>query len=429
MSAYANSSLVISNVTSEQPVDPAVEFWEKGVLQLTTDITEGGGIIWQLALSLLVVWIIVYFCVWKGVKWTGKVVYFTAIFPYIILSVLLIRGLTLDGAREGVVYYLKPDLSRLADIQVWIDGGTQVFFSYAVALNQIITFGSYNKFTNNFYRDAILVSCINSGTSLIGGFAVFSVLGFMAKQHNLPIADVANAGPGLAFITYPNAVTQMSISPLWAALFFLMIILLGLDSQFAGVEAVITALMDVFPTLMRRGNRRMYIVGVYCLVSFLLGLSMVSRGGMYIFQLFDYYSASGMVLLWSVFWEVVVIAWVFGADRFYDAIEMMIGSRINPYLHFCWKYLSPVLCMGLLLAKLIMFRPVKYNKTYEYPDWAQGFGVMLALLSMLCIPSYALFKLVTTQGSLVQRWRKMTKPILQKHQIHPRWRVNNTRHV
>ncbi|XP_033762900.1 sodium- and chloride-dependent creatine transporter 1-like [Pecten maximus] len=422
-----NQSLLNQNVTSGNDVDPAVEFWERGVLQLTNDITDGGGIVWQLALSLLVLWVIVYFCLWKGVKWTGKVVYFTAIFPYIILSVLLVRGLTLDGAREGIVYYLKPDLSRLTDVQVWMDGGTQVFFSYAIAANQVITLGSYNKFTNNFYRDAILVSCINSGTSLIGGFAVFSVLGFMAKQHNLPIADVANAGPGLAFITYPNAVTQMPISPLWATLFFLMIVLLGLDSHFVGVEAVISSIMDYFPN-MRRKNRRMVLVGAYCLLSFLLGLSLVSRGGMYIFQLFDYYAASGMVLLWSVFWELVAIAWIFGADQFYDAIEMMIGSRINPYLHFCWKYLSPVLCMGLLLAQLIMFRPLKYNKTYEYPDWAQAFGVMLALSSMLCIPVFALFKMATSQGSLIQRWRHVTTPVLQKHQIHYMWGVDTARH-
>ncbi|XP_060086172.1 sodium- and chloride-dependent creatine transporter 1-like [Ylistrum balloti] len=421
ITALTNMSLPKSNGTV---VDPAVEFWERGVLQLTTDITEGGGIIWQLALSLAVVWIMVYFCVWRGVKWTGKVVYFTAIFPYVILSILLVRGLTLDGAREGVVYYIKPDLSRLADIQVWLDGGTQVFFTYAIALNQIITLGSYNKFTNNFYRDAIFVACINSGTSLVGGFAVFSVLGFMSKQHNIPISDVANAGPGLAFITYPNAVTQMPISPLWAALFFLMILLLGLDSQFVGVESVITAFMDVFPNFSRKGNRRLFIVAVYCLMSFLVGLSMVSRGGMYIFQLFDYYSASGMVLLWSVFWEVVAIAWVFGADRFYDAIEMMIGSRINPYLHFCWKYITPVICMGLLLAKLIMFRPLKYNKTYEYPTWAQGFGILLALSSMVCIPIYAIFKLATTEGTLVKRWRKSTTPVLRKHQLHPSWGIS-----
>ncbi|XP_069114320.1 sodium- and chloride-dependent creatine transporter 1-like [Argopecten irradians] len=365
--------------------------------------------------------------VWRGVQWTGKVVYFTALFPYVILAILLVRGLTLDGAPDGIIYYLKPDWSRLADIQVWMDGGTQVFFSYAVAVNAHITLGSYNKFTNNFYRQAILVSCLNSGTSLIGGFAVFSVLGFMAKQHNIPIDDVANAGPGLAFITYPNAVTQMALSPLWASLFFLMIVFLGLDSQFVAVEAIISSIIDCFPRLMRNKKRRMVFVAVYCFISYLIGLSMASRGGMYIFQLFDYYSCSGMVMLWIVFFELVAIGWGFGADRFYDAIELMIGSRINPYLYICWKYLSPLLCMGLLLAKIISFQPLKYNRTYEYPDWAQGFGLMLSISSMVCIPVYAIFKMSTANGSLSQRWKRVTSPVLQKHQIHSKWRVNIAR--
>ncbi|XP_069114269.1 sodium- and chloride-dependent GABA transporter 3-like [Argopecten irradians] len=417
-----NSHQEDAGVSSPKPVDPAIEFWERGVLQKSSDITKGGGIVWQLALSLLIVWIIVYFCVWRGVKWTGKVVYFTAIFPYVILSILLIRGLTLDGASDGVAYYLKPDLSRLADIEVWVDGGTQVFYSYAVALNIMVTLGSYNKFSNNIYRDVILVSCINSGTSLIGGFAVFSVLGFMAKQHNIPIEDVANAGPGLAFITYPNAVTQMPISPLWSALFFFMVLLLGLDSEFVAIEAMVSSITDYFPRL-RLGYRRLVLMALYCFVAFLIGLSLTSRGGIYIFQLFDYYSASGMVLLWIIFFETIAISWGFGADRFYEAIEIMIGYRINPFLYFCWKYISPLLCLGLFLSQIIMFRPIKYNRTYEYPGWAQGCGLMLSLSSMLCIPSYAFYKLVTANGSLVQRWRNVTKPILKKHQIHPSWGV------
>ncbi|XP_021352796.1 sodium- and chloride-dependent taurine transporter-like [Mizuhopecten yessoensis] len=420
-----NTTLMNSSVAFAKPVDSSVEFWERKVLQLSSGITEGGGIIWELALSLFVMWVIVYFCLWKGVKWTGKIVYFTATFPYVILAILLVRGLTLDGAVDGIVYYLKPDISRLGDIQVWMDGGTQIFFSYAVAIGIMITLGSYNKFTNNFYRDCVFISCVNSGTSVVGGFAVFSVLGFMAKQQNLPIADVADAGPGLAFITYPKAMTQMPISPLWAVLFFFMIILLGLDSQFVGVESVITPIVDYFPKYLQRRSRRMLFVAVYCVASYFVGYSMISRGGIYIFQLFDYYSASGLVLLWTSFWETVAIAWVFGVDRFYDGIEVMLGSRINPYLKICWKYTTPIVSMGLLVAQLIMFKPLTYNNTYQYPTWAQAFGVMMAVSSMMCIPVYGLVKLMSTDGSLKERLRKVTTPILQKHQIHPTWRYDH----
>lgn len=124
---------------------------------------ELGSIRWELALCLLLAWVVCYFCVWKGVKSTGKVaqrlffvvvfvfnaclnvnnldfvallstthsnwrcesllqvVYFTATFPYLMLLVLLVRGLTLPGAIDGIKFYLLPDPTRLADPQVTAD--------------------------------------------------------------------------------------------------------------------------------------------------------------------------------------------------------------------------------------------------------------------------------------------------------------------
>lgn len=99
----------------------------------------------------------------------------------------------------------------------------------------------------------------------------------MAHEQHLNISDVAESGPGLAFIAYPRAVAMMPGSSFWAVMFFVMILLLGLGSQFVGVEGFVTAMVDLFPQYLRIGKRREWFISGVCFVSFLIGLSMVTR--------------------------------------------------------------------------------------------------------------------------------------------------------
>jgi len=131
---------------------PSAEFWNDNVLQITGAIGEFGDMRWELVGTTVLSWVVVYFCLFKGIKSSGKVVYFTATFPFIVLFILLIRGLTLTGAGDGILFYLKPDFSRLADPQVWIYAATQIYWSLGIGFGTLITFGSYNKFENNCHR-------------------------------------------------------------------------------------------------------------------------------------------------------------------------------------------------------------------------------------------------------------------------------------
>ena len=81
-----------------------------------------------------------------------QIVYFTATFPYVLLTILLVRGVTLDGAADGIKYYVKPDFSRLGDGQVWVDALTQVLYSSGSGEGFLPTLGSYNKFHSNSFR-------------------------------------------------------------------------------------------------------------------------------------------------------------------------------------------------------------------------------------------------------------------------------------
>ena len=82
----------------------------------------------------------------------------------------------------------------------------------------------------------MILALFNEGTCFLSAFVIFSVLGYMAKLTNKTIQDVADSGPGLAFVAYPDAINQLPFSPLWAILFFFMFLLIGLDSQVISIR-------------------------------------------------------------------------------------------------------------------------------------------------------------------------------------------------
>ncbi|CAB1331532.1 unnamed protein product [Coregonus sp. 'balchen'] len=268
--------------------------------------------------------------------------------------------------------------------RVWMDAGTQIFFSYAICLGCLTALGSYNKYNNNCYRDCLSLCFLNSGTSFVAGFAIFSILGFMSYEQNVPISEVAESGPGLAFIAYPRA--------------------------FVCVESLVTAMVDMYPKTFRRKNRRELFILAVAIFSFLMGLIMLTEGGMYVFQLFDYYAASGMCLLFVAVFETVCIAWIYGADRFYDNIEDMIGYRPGPIIKYCWMYFTPATCLGTFAFSLIKYTPLKYNNEYVYPWWGYGLGWLLALSSMLCVPLWVVIKMCSVEGTLKERFTILTTP-------------------
>ncbi|XP_068601814.1 sodium- and chloride-dependent GABA transporter 2-like [Brachionichthys hirsutus] len=402
-----NGSFGRTNQTNT--TSPATEFWERRVLAISGGVEELGGIRWEVMLCLLAVWVICYFCIWKGVKSTGKAVYVTATFPYLMLLALLVRGLSLPGALEGVMFYLLPDTSRLADPQVWMEAGTQILFSYSLGAGTITVLSSYNNPSNNCYRDCLWLCLLNGCTSFVAGFAVFSVLGFMAHEQGVPIADVAESGPGLAFIAYPQAVALMPLPHLWAICFFVMLILLGVDTQFVAMEVVITTIIDLFPNEMRKAGRRERLLLLFCILCFFCQLVMITEGGVYLFQLLDYY-AYGSGVLFLVVFESLALGWLVGADRIYEIMYDMTGVRINPLFKICWRYITPLVSLVRLVCSLVWYKPLTFNRTYVYPDWAYVLGWALSLSPTLLVLGWALYRLGTVPGTLRQRFHVLCQP-------------------
>ncbi|XP_013413428.1 sodium- and chloride-dependent glycine transporter 1 [Lingula anatina] len=382
------------------------QFWQNNVLQITSGIEEIGVLRWELLLCSIGAWLLTFICMVKGIKTSGKAVYVTATVPYVILAVLLVRGLTLPGSLGGVIFYLIPEWEKLLNFKVWGEAAAQIFYSTGVGWGGLLTYASYNPFHHNCLRDSILISVVDTITCLFAGLVVFTVIGFMAYETGEDISKVVRQGPGLAFVVYPEAAAKLPLSPLWSVLFFGMLIMIGLGSQFGQVETLVSSLTDEFPRILR--PKKTILTGMVCLIQFLVSLMLITQGGVYILQVMDWYCATLSLLVISVS-ECVVIAWVYGLNRFCKDITLMVGRPPPLFFKVCWLVVTPLSILFVLIFSLIMHSPVSYGD-YVYPEWTYGIGWVIALCSILPIPLLMVIQVARTKGSPLQRIRGLIRP-------------------
>ena len=417
---YNGSTLVAPQGCESDPIYPEAEYFSNNVLNITSGINEIGGMNWTLFGFLILAWVIVFSMVYKGVKSTGKAAYVTSTFPLVILMALVIRGVTLDGAMEGLKYYITPDLNKLVQADTWMAAASQIMFSYSLCQGSLTSLGSYNKWSFNSIKWTVKLSFLNSVASMFAGIAIFSILGHLSAQTGIPIEKVADKGPGLAFIAYPRALSTLPGSAIWNTLFFLMLIMLGIASQCAQVEGMITTMVDLKQNFFKATKpiRRQLFVALACFTCFLLALPMVLNSGMYYFQLMDSYGASGMALMIITILEVVSVAWIYGVDKYYDDLEQMCyesraldgkHKKSNPkkqgwrLFKYIWKFITPSVLLLCLIYSIVTFEGPSYDSLvtghYEYPTigWIIAFGLVFS--TVCCIPIYAVILLCKVRSN------------------------------
>ncbi|KAI3379371.1 hypothetical protein SNEBB_005464 [Seison nebaliae] len=386
----SNLTNIKPNITASMKY-PTDDYFTRNVLNISSGIEELGDVQWHLALALLAAWLLIFAALSKGVTSLGKVSYFTAIYPYIMITALIIRCTTLDGCIDGILYYLKPEWEHLKSPMVWLHAATQVFYSLNIATGGVVAMASFCKFNNNILRDTLLVPFVNVLTSVYVGFAVFGVLGYMAHELGVDVKTLAVTGPGLVFIVYPEGLAQMSIPTMWSILFFLMMLTIGFGSELSIIETIMSTLIDALRLRISKKHLGLILRGTVCVVFLLVGLVFVTRGGIYVLTLVDEFISGIPILLISVL-ELLVCCYCYGSDRLVDDIEMMLKRKLplKTFWLVCWKFLTPVVLLLTMILSIAMYEAPKYNKVYEYPKWAILFGWCVVIIPLLPIPIYAL---------------------------------------
>ncbi|KAK4828182.1 hypothetical protein QYF61_024431 [Mycteria americana] len=449
-----NRTDYIEECAKSSPVD---YFWYRETLNISTSIDNSGTIQWWLLLCLTCAWGVLYVCTIRGIETTGKAVYVTSTLPYLVLTIFLIRGLTLKGSTNGIVYLFTPNVTELANPVTWLDAGAQVFYSFSLAFGGLISFSSYNSIHNNCEKDALIISVINGFTSIYAATVIYSIIGFRATERyddcldrniltlmnafDLPEGNVTQdnfeqmqqlcnmtnpeifaslkfescnlesflndgvEGTGLAFIVFTEAITKMPVSPLWSILFFIMLFCLGLSSMFGNMEGVLVPLQDlqVIPPKVPKE----LVTGLICVGSYLIAFIFVLKSGNYWLALFDSFAGS-IPLLIIAFFEMFSVAYIYGIDRFNKDIEFMIGHKPNIFWQVTWRVISPLIMLVIFFFYFVVkvneellysvwdpnYEEFPRTQKTEYPSWVYAIIVILAGVPSLVIPVFAIYKAI-----------------------------------
>lgn len=268
-----------------------------------------GAIRWNIVWPLFITWVAMYFCIFRGVKLVGKIVWLTVPLPWLMLLILTVRGLTLEGSMQGLVYYLDPVWSELTKPVTWRYAFGQVFFSLSLAYGIMITYASFLHRKSDINNNAAIISIADFATSFVAGLAVFATLGgmaFMTQMGDNPVAvgQVAETGPSLAFVAFPYALAQLPYSAWFSFVFFFALATLGLDSAFSMTEAILASVVD------KTGWRRSIVLPVMSVVGFLLGLIFVTKGGFNWLGTIDGFVNGTWGIAFMGLLECVVLGWL-----------------------------------------------------------------------------------------------------------------------
>jgi neurotransmitter:Na+ symporter, NSS family len=381
---YAIDALTMAWGTGQAAAENTAGYFYETVLQISSGPAEFGSQVWSTTGILAVIWIILFLIMFKGARVIGKVAVWTVTIPWVLLIVLFVRGITLPGAIEGLNYYLTTDFSELSQGGVWFAAFSQVAFSLSVGMAGMFAYGSFMAKKSDVNNNAAITTLADSATAFFAGFAVFSIVGFLMQALSISATDVAASGLGLAFLTFPAAISMMpAMNGFIGVTFFLCLFFLGIDSAFFLAHGGVAApLRDKFGWSLIKSTLVVSIAG------FLLGLLFTTQAGLYWLDIVDK-AVSFYGLLITGILACIVVGWVFGARKIRENLNATSDFRVGVWWEWSIKVIVPALILFVVIYGGFMSDIKEAYGGYEIGP-INGSHVIWIILGVTLILSFVL---------------------------------------
>ena len=312
-------------------------------LGLSDSALNLGGIQMNLLLPYLAVWAVVAFIMYRGIN-KGINIACKICLPLllIMITILVIRGLTLPGALDGLEYMFKPDWSALTKPSVWVAAYGQVFFSLSICFAIMLAYSSYLPKETDVVNTAFITATTNHGFEVFAGIGVFSIMGYMAYAQGVGVEEIAASGVGLAFMTFPTAINTLpGMNGFFGVCFFGALLTAGITSLISIIQAVVSGMQDKFAMSHKKACT------VVMVPAFLLGLLFVTGAGLNILDIVDAF-INNVGVATAGFLEVLIIGWFFKPETLRKEANEFSNFSIGKWWVYALKIVT-VLGLGVMV--------------------------------------------------------------------------------
>ncbi len=263
---------------------------------------------------------------------------------FVIIIVLIVRGLTMEGASRGLAFYLKPDFSRVTVFTV-IEALGQCFFSLSLGMGAMITYGSYLSKSDKTLDSSLQIAGLDTMAAFLSGLAIFPAV--------YAVGMTPAKGPGLTFNILPVVFSRMAYGNVFALLFFVLLFIAALTSAMSLLEVTVAYSTD------EKGWGRRKSVLIFGSLIFLLGipssLSFNVLSDVKIFfglTFFDFMDKLTTIYMLPVGGLLIAIClgWKYGLRNTMHELDTDTGLQfLKKIWAFAIKYVSPVILVLIIL--------------------------------------------------------------------------------